>query len=226
MKYLIHACNKRLWYVDNYLIPSMIEQDINRKDIDVYLDKNNEGCLESCMKAFLSVPNDAESTWHLQDDVIICSDFKQRTEELYNEGIVCGYCYDKDDRKNVVGNCKPKEMWFSFPCIKIPNKIAKKCANWYFNKVKQDNAYGVYVRSKKHDDTLFYIFMEDYYPDMNVLNLMPNLADHVDYLLGGSVVNYMRLEKETHATYFEDAYLIEELEQKLKKELMNLEEVF
>lgn len=217
MKYMIHCCKQRLWYVYEYLIPSMIEQGINKEDIDVYLDKNNDGCLESCMKAFLSVPNDDESTWHMQDDIIICSDFKQRTEELYSERIICGYCYDKDYRKNVVGKCRPKEMWFSFPCIKIPNRIAKKCAKWYFNFAKSDRAYHTLVLAKKYDDSVFCSYLMDFYPNESVLNLKPNLVDHIDYLIGGSIVNKIRPEKETHAPYFEDTYLIKELEDKLKK---------
>lgn len=215
MKYLIHSCKKRYWYVKNYLIPSMIKQGIRESTIDVYLDVNEDGCLESCMKAFMSVSNDDDGTWHLQDDVIICRDFKQRTEE-FDSGVVCGYSYALDARSNIVGFVTPKDMWYSFPCIRIPNKIARKCANWYFNHVKKERVYSVYVKSKKHDDTLFHIFMEDYYPEESVLNLVPNLVDHIDYLIGGSVINYNRPEKETHAVYFDDVDLIERLAKKLK----------
>ena len=213
MKYLIHTCNDRLWYVEKYLIPSMIEQGIDKDSILIYLDKENEGCLESCMKAFALVDKTGY-TWHMQDDVLICHDFKERTEQEY-EGVVCGYCYDKDDRKRYKGQVNVKEIWYSFPCIRIPNKIARACAKWYFNYAKTANEFRVWVKMKRYDDSMFHVFLEDYYPDMKILNLVPTLVDHVDYIIGGSIVNKIRPEKETHSVYFEDFYLIEELKKKL-----------
>ena len=215
MRYLIHSCKKRYWYVKNYLIPSMIEQGIDLYNISVYLDNEDDGCLESCMKSFLSVHNDNNSTWHLQDDILICSDFAERTLKYDIADIICGYCYELDGNKDKIGYVKSKDMWYSFPCIKIPNKIARQCAGWFYNKVIKDGAYRLYVKSKKHDDTLFHIFMEDYYPDAVVLNTTINLVDHVDYLMGGSIANKIRPEKETHAAYFEDKYLVKKLEEKL-----------
>ena len=211
MKYLIHTCNKRLWYVNDYLIPSMTEQGIDVNDVAVYLDRNEEGCLESCMKAFQSVENQG-STWHLQDDVIICSDFKKLTEHIYEEEIVCGYCYSKDDRKRHVGRVPQKHMWYSFPCINIPNSIAKGCAKWYFNHAKFANDFQIWIKMKKYDDSIFDYYLQTFYSNVTVLNLAPNLVDHIDYLIGGSVINRIRPEKETHAAYFEDTNLIDKLE--------------
>ena len=54
--------------------------------------------------------------------------------------------------------------------------------------------------------------MEDYFSQHDVLNLKPNLVDHVDYLIGGSVVNKVRAEKETHAVHFDDTNLVTKLE--------------
>lgn len=214
-KFLIHACKDRLWYVKQYLIKSMKRQGISAKNIDIYLDRDEEGCLESCMKSFAMMPFNEYDTWHMQDDVIICSDFKERTDmldRLQKNSVVCGYCYTLDENKHVVGHVKAKQMWYSFPCIRIPNNIARYCADWYYRKVQKDNAYGIYIRSKRHDDTLFHIFMEDYFSQHDVLNLKPNLVDHVDYLIGGSVVNKARAEKETHAVHFEDVNLVTKLE--------------
>lgn len=216
MRYLIHTCNQRLWYVNDYLISSMIKQGIDRQNIAVYLDKNNDGCLESCMKSFLTVHKKGH-TWHLQDDILICDDFKERTEYAYEESIVCGFCYDKDDRKRFVGRVNVKEMWFSFPCIRIENKIARDCAKWYFNYAKTAKEYRVLVNSKKYDDSMFFDYVADNWQTISVLNLKPALVDHVDYLIGGSIVNKIRPEKETHSVYFEDTYLISELEKQLKE---------
>lgn len=215
IRYLIHTCNDRNWYVNEYLIPSMVEQGIDRNNIDIYLDKNNEGCLVSCMKAFSSVISDGH-TWHLQDDVIICSDFKERTEKEYEESIVCGYCYEKDGRKDYVGRVNPKEMWYSFPCIRISNRVARSCARWYFNYAQFQRCYQIWIKMKKYDDSMFEIYLQDYDPDVSILNLKPNLVDHVDYLIGGSVINDMRPEKETHALYFDEKYLLKKLEVRLK----------
>ena len=67
-------------------------------------------------------------------------------------------------------------------------------------------------KSKKYDDTMFHIFVEDYFSDAKILNLYPNLVDHIDYLIGGSIVNYIRPEKETHAAYFDDPDVVTKLE--------------
>ena len=52
-KYLIHAMPKRMWYVEKYLIPSMIEQGIAKENIRVYNDEKGEGNLRACLNAFL-----------------------------------------------------------------------------------------------------------------------------------------------------------------------------
>ena len=147
--YLIHTCNQRFRYVKDYLIPSMINQGISKEDVQIYLDVNNDGCLESCMQAFMSVPKDG-NTWHLQDDVIICHDFKERTEKDYQEDIVCGYCFVGDDKKRYIGSVSQRQMWYSFPCIQIPNKIARDCAKWFFNKAKRNPEYQVWIKMKKY----------------------------------------------------------------------------
>ena len=37
---MIHCCPKRIWYVEEYLIPSMLRQGIDRENIIVW--KNNK----------------------------------------------------------------------------------------------------------------------------------------------------------------------------------------
>ena len=51
-KYMIHSSSQRKWYVQEYLIPSLLEQKIDRKDILLYVDENNEGCLKSSIRSF------------------------------------------------------------------------------------------------------------------------------------------------------------------------------
>ena len=50
MKIIIHACEKRMWYVNNFIIPQLNEQGIKNKDILVWNDKLEVGCLDSCCR--------------------------------------------------------------------------------------------------------------------------------------------------------------------------------
>ena len=134
-KYMIHAYPKRMWYVEGYIVPSLIAQGIPEEDIIVWNDTAGEGTLRACMNSFLSCEGEG-GTWHLQDDVAICSDFKERTE-WYDSGLVCGFSsrmYDGEhDYK--IGAVHRKNMWFSFPCIRIPDPWARECANWVLNEI-------------------------------------------------------------------------------------------
>lgn len=213
-KYMIHAVPKRMWYVEDYLIPSMLEQGINRDDIKIHNDVNHEGNLKSCLKAFLEVDDDADGTWHMQDDVIICHDFKEKTEQ-YDSGIVCAF-KSRYDGASPAGQVSVEQMWFSFPCIRIPNHIAKECSKWISNCIIGNNIYTSWWQKGVNDDLLFKRYVRDYYKHDKVLNLKPNLVDHVDYLIGGSVNGASRAIKIVRSDYWEDEYLVTELESRLK----------
>jgi len=205
--YLIHSCQKRKWYVDEYLVPSMLKQGIKRENISVYNDEHKEGCLTSFLSSYASVASVPSGVWHLQDDVIISSNFKEVTE-TYDRGIVCGFCsyYSKD----VPFGIRPmNDIWYSFPCIRIPNTIFKNFVAWVKSPYVQ-NKYRVYIEQNKFVDMLFRIFVMNNHSDMLVHNLCPNIVDNVDYLLGGSVINYIR-DKEPVSLYFSEQNLIEEL---------------
>lgn len=219
-KYMIHTCKDRHWYVKEYLVPSIIKTGIRPSDVIIWLDKKELGCLESCMSAFLYTQNykygDSDGVWHLQDDVIICKDFKELTEK-YDSGVVCGYCWSEDRYSNLTGYVEPKRMWYSFPCIRIPNDIAVACGEWFYKDVIHNYQYHQWVTAKKYDDSIFKIYMMDYTLEL-ATNLKPNLVDHIDFLIGGSVVNQTRSFSETRAQYFEDRYLVDELKEKLIKD--------
>ena len=218
-KYRIQTCKSRSWYVEDYLVPSLLAQGIVESDIRVWLDENEDGNLLSCMKSFYATDgDDDEITWYLQDDVIICSDFKVRTESFDNI-VVCGFCSNYMhyiDLKE--GLCETKHMWYSFPCIGIPNRVANGCAHWFFNFVIKNTGYNVYVNSRKMDDTLFWIYMQDFSKETSVINCVPNLVDHIDYLIGGSVANKIRERKIVRSSYWEEPELVNELERRLKDE--------
>ena len=217
-KYLIHTYPKRLWYVENFLIPSMVKQGIKLADINVYNDADCEGNLRACMKAFASVEDDDKGTWHLQDDVIICKDFKERTE-WYDNGLVCGFSslkYDGDIewRKGAV---KQGDMWFSFPCIHIPNQWARECSEWVLKYIIGNPVYYDFWKNGVNDDWAFRKYVNEFHKDAVALNIMPCLVDHIDYLIGGESGKKKR-NHPVRAQYWTDNDLVDELEDLLDKE--------
>lgn len=217
MKYMIHTCNKRRWYVNKYLIPSMLDQGIQKDEICVAVDTANEGILLATMKMFDYVGRTEDwnnGVWHLQDDVVLSNTFKQRIDELYGK-IICGFCSRYDHSKKY-GLVNTDEMWYSFPCIYINNKIAKDCADWFFTDAIYN--YPNEVASKKYADTMFREFIQKRYPDIRVFNANPNLVDHVDYLIGGSLVNPNRDIKQVRAYYWKEQSVIQQLQQALQNE--------
>lgn len=200
-RYLIHACESRMWYVEDYLIPSMYEQGI--EEVDVWIDYNRDGNLKACLDSFSDCGNYPGGTWHLQDDVIICRDFAQRTKR-YQDGVVCGFYHD--------GFQSIDELWYSFPCIYIPNKMAVEFVEW-FKKPEQQERFKQWIFKQSGDDDLFNIFCHDMGYGQTKLN--PCLVDHIDYLLGGSIVNRRRARKIIRATFWKDKDLVENLKVKL-----------
>ena len=219
MKYLIHACKSRMWYVKCYLIPSMLEQGITEDEIDIYLDENDDVCLRSCMKSFMNLP-DKGDTWHLQDDVLLSKRFHYFTGTIkFDGGIICGFCSDTDINKNKTGEVTVDDMWYSFPCIRIPNKIAKECAKWYYSELEKGATdIKFFDRINKHDDLIFRAYVTYYCPEnTKVLLVTPNLVNHVDYLLGGTTVNYQRKENKVLSAYWNELRELKELEKVLKQ---------
>jgi len=210
-KYLIHTYPKRMWYVKDYLIPSMLEQGINKDDIRIYNDDKGEGNLRACMNAFASCQGKG-GTWHLQDDVLICKDFKDRTE-WYDHGLVCGFSsllYDGDIEAKK-GAVNRENMWFSFPCIRIPNDWTRECAEWVTTKIIGNPVYERYWKNGVNDDWSFRQYLKTFHPDCVALNIMPCLVNHVDYLIGGGSGQRNRKHPVT-AQYWKDDDLIKELE--------------
>lgn len=213
-KYLIRTYPKRLWYVDEYLIPSMLKQGIRLADISVYNDEKFEGCLRSFINACLTLPDDDEGTWFLQDDVCICKDFKVRTE-LYDSGYVAGFSSERYDGVGRVGAVHIQDMWFTFPCLRIPNKVARQCAVWIDKYIIGNVVYKQFWESGRNDDWAFRTFVRQEYPNAVALNIAPNLVDHVDYLLGGGSGGKRPVE--VRAQYWYDHDVVEALEKKILK---------
>ena len=170
----------------------MIEQGIPPDNIEVWMDRNHAGNLLSCMKCFQEYGKHGSGRWHMQDDVVISSDFKEKTEQ-YDEGVVTGFM------RNEWQSLFPKEgrvpavyMWNSFQCIRIPDKIVGECAEWFFTDAMYRDQYKEAVEINKMDDTLWYDFFVEKHLEDWVMNLTPSIVDHIDFLLGGSVINKWR----------------------------------
>lgn len=219
MKYLVHTYPKRLWYVEKYLIPSMINQGIKKKDIYIYNDEKGFGNLFAFLDSLEFIKNnlsEEKGIWHLQDDVIISKDFKNITEEVGKDKVVNGFVnkwYANVEKSGVVS---VKDYWYSFPCCYIPNKYIVNFLKW-IEKVKFNSPYRKRWNKGRYDDWFFYKFLEEEYPTDKMINLKPNLIDHVDYLLG--YTSGTRSKKEVRAEYFNDLDLVEKLEREIKNEL-------
>lgn len=213
VKYLIHCCPKRKWYVDEYLVPSMLEQGISEDDILIYNDEKKLGNLRAFVDSANLVIGTEGATWHLQDDVIISKSFKKLTEK-YQNSVVCGFCNQYSTSPS--GYRTVNMMWYSFPCIRISNKLLEEFIEWLSSSDIQ-NRYRFYIEKNKFDDSLFREFMIQCKPKNLVLNLLPNIVDNIDFLIGGSLINYLREEKDVGALYFRDRDLIEKLKEELEK---------
>lgn len=217
MKYMIHACPERMWYVKEFLIPSMTAQGIRDEEITVWNDTEKKGNLFSCMDSFAECGKHKSGTWHLQDDVIISRDFADKTKE-HDQGIVCGFaCKNFGPSLQERGIVPSAFLWYSFQCIRIPDEIAGECAEWFYNEARYYPKFKEKVADRKHDDDFFREFILERKQDLKIENLDPNIVDHIDYLIGGTLINRLRAIKVNRSAFWKDEDLVEQLEEKLKQ---------
>ena len=221
--YLIHASNQRFWYVKEYLIPSMMLQGIPAQNIFVYRDYNEIGNLrafiDSCNKASVQCQKKGiDGLWHLQDDVIISDEFAKQTQ-IYDNGLVCGFTcgYDKGKEDGYFKVCADK-LWYSFPCIRIPTKILTEFVSWANVNLWQSKHFKSLVIRNKSDDLIFKEWLYDNYPSMNHLNLAPNIVNHIDTYIGGTLCNKQRdPAANTMSVFWEDKGELEKLQKFLSQ---------
>ena len=218
MQYMIHACPRRMWYVEEFLLPSMLAQGIQREEITVWNDAGGKGNLYAFMESmrvcgFLR----SDAVWHLQDDIVISEHFATRTQAI-TAGVACGFgCKNWDLEIAMTGRAPMKFAWYSFQCIRIPNVIAGELSDWFFTDAQYRERWRDRVADRKHDDWFFRKFMQERYPNDFVTNVRPCLVDHVDYLIGGTVINQNRHLTVNRAAYWTEPELIERLEKALKE---------
>ncbi len=181
-KYMIHACQKRYWYVTDFLIPEMLRQGIKLSQITVALDIQGKGNLKMFIESLKSLPEEG-TTWHLQDDVVISKAFKDVTSSNMQQDIICGFCSQYDNLKEQT--VEPKDAWYSFQCIKIPNRTAHDFVSWMKEVGKEKHK--DWYKANKYDDSFFHEYLIE--KRIKAFNYSPNLVENIDYLLGGSVIN-------------------------------------
>lgn len=219
-RYVIHACKARMWYVDEFLVPSMLKQGITRDDILIWCDTEGKGNLISCIESFEHCGKHDGGCWHLQDDVILATDFAKRTKDA-DDRIECGFChslFEHDNGRSVdrIGEVKAQYMWSSFPCIYIPNRLAGDFAEWYYSKGSFRPEYQMLIVDKHGDDRFWRDFINECHSDEMVFNHVPSLIDHIDWLIGGSVANRLR-GTNCRSYYWTDEELVEALKNKLRE---------
>lgn len=213
MKVLIHACPARMWYVDGFLVPELKRQGAD--NIEIWNDTEGKGNLAACMESFAAREGDG-GTWHIQDDVVLCRDFVKRCRELDNEGVVYGFCCEAfTDDPAQTGHVNVEDAWHSFQCLRIPDAYARECAAWLHTKGRDNEYYSLWIASACMDDTVFRTFLIEEHSTENVLNLKPNLVDHVDWIIGGSVLHKWR-GYIARAYYWEDENIITELKEAVR----------
>lgn len=211
MKVTIHSCDKRRWYVDEFLIPSLTDQGIIPNVVN---DDEHKGCLMAYVSSFWKIKPTDDGTWHLQDDVMISKDFAKVARE-HDEGIVYGFFHrHASERDFKPGRVSVMEAGYSFPCVRIPDRLASEFAEWFLSDAQFRDKYQRYIEEKKYADVFWRDFLREKYPDEYVLCLKPSIVEHVDEYIGGSTINYWR-DGWCHAEYFDDTESLEKLRVKL-----------
>lgn len=216
VRYMIHTCPKRLWYVEEFLIPSMMEQGIPRDQIDLWNDASGQGNLRAFVASCKSLDNSFDSHWHLQDDVVLSATFSERAKQYHTEGVVAGFCHYKWDSVRHTGYVHPSQVWLSFQCIHIPDVYASEFAGWFINDAQHRDYYKDMVDGGKDDDIIFRKFLRERHPDCWCMNLYPAMVDHVDYLIGGTTINFERPGEFHRAYYWDEESVVEQLAKRLE----------
>lgn len=216
MQLIIHSCPQRMWFVDGLLVPELKAQGIADSEIRVECDWLRRGNLNSCMRIFAECKGKPGGAWHLQDDVWPSADFAERVRQ-YDFGVVCGYVNEEfgPDWK-LWGDVQPFMSWNSFPCIRLPNNLAAACADWFYSDARHRPELQTWVNTGKRDDSFFHLFFEEQKEVKSAYNLKPNIVEHVDWLVGGSVINKWR-GHQSRAAYWADESRIEDLAQKINE---------
>ena len=79
--------------------------------------------------------------------------------------------------------------------------------------------YRAYFDENKHDDVFLEMYLTQNFPTLRVWNLAPNIVNHIDHLIGGSLINQGR-NKSTEfimSKYWNEPELLNDIERRLKE---------
>ena len=210
MRVIIHSCDARLWYVREYLLPALRDQGLR---VSIHNDDNNRGNLWSYIDSFRGMRGDDDGTWHIEDDVFPCRYFAKIAAE-HDNGIVFGFYHRFGNEDFVPGWIPVSAAGYSFPCFRMPNRLVAEFAEWFLSVAQHRDMYREWIADNKHVDSFMLNFLRECHPEERVYNLKPSIVEHVDDLIGGSIVNKWR-EGSAKAEYFDDPESIESLRVKL-----------
>ena len=211
MNVLIHAVPKRMWYVEEFLVPSLQAQGI---EPEIFCDTEQLGNLKACLTSFAALKGDGD-TWHLQDDTLIARDFAERAAKVPAGLVANGFAHKPSgDKLGCTGMVYPPDLWNGFPCVRIPNDYARQFVDW-IGTAHHDTWSDILMQQGRADDFLFHRFFEDVHFDKMCYNVAPNLVEHVDWLIGGPIVGVWR-GYICRSDLWDDEELVQELKQKIK----------
>lgn len=209
MRVIIHSCDSRLWYVREFLAPALRDQGLR---VSVHNDDNHRGNLWSYIDSFRGLRGDDNGTWHVEDDVFPCRDFAKIAHE-HNHGIVYGFHHEYGERVDP-GWVPVNKAGYSFPCMRIPNRLAAEFADWFMIEAQHRDEFQFWIKENKYIDSFWDNFLRERHPEERIFILDPSIVEHVDEFIGGSVCNEWR-DGWCKAKHFRDSDVIESLKVKL-----------
>ena len=207
---MIHAAPSRMKYVTEFLQPRLKAQGF--QEIIVWNDSESLGCREAYLESFRSLPETGH-TWHLQDDVLPDKRFYEWATSEWAEypGIINGFGCGNYTPRSRFGNAHNMEdMVYSFPCMRIPNEVAKDFLKWFEAAREKDINILEKLPSGKFIDYFFKLYIGNNDKGIAIYNFFPNIVEHVDEYITGSLVNKQR-EKLAKAIQFDDDEALKDL---------------
>lgn len=186
---MIHSCNSRLWYVKQFLIPQF---EAKGTEIILWNDDNGNGCLRQFVASARYIKEHFGSSggmWHAQDDILLSErfpDYEFGSDNIVN-AFVSKFCNTVNYKR--FGAQPVKNYWMSFPLMYIPNLYMSEFFDWFVDKCIIEKKHQSKVAENKFDDFLFWQFMKDKHNGDTIINNVPNLAQHIDYAIGGTTIN-------------------------------------
>ena len=204
MEIIIHGSMKRFKYVSEFLSPKIPFA------LPIF-DDEEAGNIKAYMASFKWLLNDrlipGTNTWHLEDDVLP----DKRIHEWMRyaegtEGIICGF-----GTTEKFGFVEPEDMWYSFPCIRIPNDYLGDFVQWVETSGDEDVAER--MKLGKGIDFLFRKFVVQ--NPIQIYHTVPCMVEHIDEYIGGSLINDRK--EPIKAIRFEDTERLAELKDWVKE---------